>query len=148
MISASQEILGRFLPITIFWKVLRRFYLYLCNCYSLSYGIKIESTLCKWFLILNTNFFIMREKKNTNHTNYKCLQLIPQRSPKNISLMCFRKIPGRQLTHATENSTVQQTQWSKVGTEDEQTPDRLSINLLWTHTTVSQSAQQYCITFI
>lgn len=31
--------------------------------------------------------------------------------------MLFRKIPGRQLTHTTENSTVQ-NHWTGVDTED------------------------------
>lgn len=47
--------------------------------------------------------------------------------------MHFRKIPGRQLTHATENSTVEQNNRSGLRltprTEDKPTPDRLSINL-------------------
>lgn len=50
------------------------------------------------------------------------------------------------------NSTAEQNNRSGLRstsrTEDKPTPDRLSINLFWTHTKGPQPTQQYCITCI
>lgn len=56
--------------------------------------------------------------------------------------VCCRKVPGRQLTCATERGiTVEQ--WTGLDTEDTS-----SIDFLWTQTTAPQPAQQYYRTHV